>query len=238
MIYMRGQAADYDGWRARPGGLGLGGRAAVLQRHEDHHAGADALHGAGGEWRVERQRVSWPILDAVREAAAEIGIPKIDDFNRGDNEGAAYFEVNQRRGRRWSAASAFSNRSVAAEPRSGDRRPCRAAGLRGRRAVACARRRGVGVEARARGEIVLAAGAIGSPHLLELSGIGRPEVAGRPQPRYRPCVARGRREPAGSPAAAHSVPHLGRAHAQPRHPARRWASSPWRSNMRSRDAGR
>ena len=65
------------------------------------------LHGSGGEWRVERPRVSWPILDAVREAGAEIGIPKIADFNQGDNEGSGYFEVNQRRGRRWSAATAF-----------------------------------------------------------------------------------------------------------------------------------
>ena len=65
------------------------------------------MHGAGGEWRVERPRVAWPILDAVREAAAEIGIPKVADFNRGDNEGSDYFEVNQKRGRRWSAARGF-----------------------------------------------------------------------------------------------------------------------------------
>ena len=108
MIYMRGQAADYDGWRQ----LGLAGWGwddvlPYFLRQEDHHGGASVLHGVGGEWRVERPRVSWPILDAVREAGVEIGIPKIDDFNRGDNEGSAYFEVNQRRGRRWSAATAF-----------------------------------------------------------------------------------------------------------------------------------
>ena len=108
MIYMRGQAADYDGWRQ----LGLAGWGwddvlPYFIRQEDHHGGLSALHGAGGEWRVERPRVSWPILDAVREAGVEIGIPKIDDFNRGDNEGSAYFEVNQRRGRRWSAARGF-----------------------------------------------------------------------------------------------------------------------------------
>ena len=108
MIYMRGQAADYDGWRQ----LGLAGWGwddvlPYFLRQEDHHGGGGALHGTGGEWRVERPRVSWPILDAVREAGVEIGIPKIGDFNRGDNEGSAYFEVNQRRGRRWSAATAF-----------------------------------------------------------------------------------------------------------------------------------
>jgi choline dehydrogenase-like flavoprotein len=108
MIYMRGQAADYDGWRQ----LGLTGWGwddvlPYFMRQEDHHGGTSALHGAGGEWRVERPRVSWPILDAVREAGVEIGIPKIDDFNRGDNEGSAYFEVNQRRGRRWSAATGW-----------------------------------------------------------------------------------------------------------------------------------
>ena len=108
MIYMRGQAADYDGWRQ----LGLEGWGwndvlPYFLRHEDHHAGKRELHGAGGEWRVERPRISWEILDAVRDAAAEVGIPKIDDFNRGDNEGSDYFEVNQRRGLRVSAAKAF-----------------------------------------------------------------------------------------------------------------------------------
>jgi choline dehydrogenase-like flavoprotein len=108
MIYMRGQAADYDGWRQ----LGLEGWGwddvlPFFKRHEDYYGGADALHGAGGEWRIERPRNSWPILDAVRDAAAEVGVPKVDDFNRGDNEGAAYFDVNQRRGRRWSAARGF-----------------------------------------------------------------------------------------------------------------------------------
>ena len=108
MIYMRGQAADYDGWRQ----LGLAGWGwddvlPYFKRHEDHYGGANEMHGAGGEWRVERPRLSWPILDAVREAAAEIGVPKIGDFNRGDNEGSDYFEVNQKRGRRWSAARGF-----------------------------------------------------------------------------------------------------------------------------------
>ena len=108
MIYMRGQARDYDGWRQ----LGLDGWGwddvlPFFLRHEDHRAGRRALHGAGGEWRVERPRIAWEILDAVRDAAEEVGIPKISDFNRGDNEGCDYFEVNQRRGLRVSAAKAF-----------------------------------------------------------------------------------------------------------------------------------
>src|SRR5208282_2832779 len=108
MIYMRGQAADYDGWcQLGLEGWGWDDVLPVFKRHEDHHAGASASHGAGGEWRVERQRLSWPILEAARDAAAEIGIAKIDDFNRGDNEGSGYFEVNQRLGRRWSAARGF-----------------------------------------------------------------------------------------------------------------------------------
>src|SRR5438552_5948364 len=101
MIYMRGQAADYDGWRQ----LGLPGWGwedvlPAFKRQEDHFAGASAFHGVGGAWRVEEPRIHWPILDAVRDAAADIGIPKTEDFNTGDNEGAAYFHVNQKRGRR------------------------------------------------------------------------------------------------------------------------------------------
>ncbi len=108
MIYMRGQAQDYDSWRqiGLPG-WGFEDVLPLFKRQEDHYGGASAAHGVGGPWRVEAPRVQWPILDAVREAAAEIGIPKTADFNRGDNEGAAYFDVNQKRGRRWSAARGF-----------------------------------------------------------------------------------------------------------------------------------
>ena len=179
MIYMRGQAADYDGWRQL--GLAGWGRDDVLPyflRHEDHHGGGRDLHGAGGEWRVERPRISWPILDAVRDAGAEIGIPKVDDFNRGDNEGSDYFEVNQRRGRRWSAAAGFL-KPVLSRPnlRVVDRAHAARILFDGRRAVGLRYSRGgVSQEARARGEVLLAAGAIGSPQLMELSGVGRPDV--------------------------------------------------------------
>ena len=108
MIYMRGQRSDYDHWAS----LGNRGWAwddvlPVFKRSEDYKHGADEFHGVGGEMRVEEKRVSWEILDAWREAAEECGIPKIDEFNRGDNFGNAYFQMNQRDGRRWSGTKAY-----------------------------------------------------------------------------------------------------------------------------------
>jgi choline dehydrogenase len=178
MIYMRGQGADYDGWRQL--GLAGWGWEDVLPyfiRQEDHHGGASALHGTGGEWRVERPRVSWAILDAAREAGVEIGIPKIDDFNQGDNEGSAYFEVNQRRGRRWSAATAFL-KPILKRPNLDLKTGAHVERIlfEGRRAIGLRYvHDGESREARARGEVILAAGAIGSPQLLELSGVGAPD---------------------------------------------------------------
>ena len=175
MIYMRGQAADYDHWRQ----LGLAGWGwddvlPFFKRHEDFHAGADEMHGAGGEWRIEEPRISWEILDAFRDAAEEAGIPKISDFNRGDNHGSAYFHVNQRRGVRWTAAKAFL-RPARGRPnlRVVTGATARRVLLEGGRATGLSLWVG-GEEARAgaRREVVLCAGAIGSPHLLMLSGIG------------------------------------------------------------------
>src|SRR5687768_18049833 len=108
MIYMRGQQSDYDEWAAQ----GLRGWSwddvlPVFKRSEDYVHGADEFHGAGGELRVEERRVSWEILDAWRDAAEECGMPKIAEFNRGDNFGNAYFQVTQRRGVRWSATKGF-----------------------------------------------------------------------------------------------------------------------------------
>ncbi|MEQ9248822.1 MAG: GMC family oxidoreductase, partial [Nitratireductor sp.] len=108
MIYMRGQARDYDRWRQ----MGCTGWAwddvlPFFKKPEDYYRGADDMHGAGGEWRVEEARVRWDILDAFQDAAESLGIPKVDDFNRGDNEGSSYFRVNQRSGIRWNASKAF-----------------------------------------------------------------------------------------------------------------------------------
>ncbi len=179
MIYMRGQARDYDHWRQ----LGNAGWAwddvlPYFKKMEDFGPGADDLHGSGGEWRVENQRLSWEILDAFREAAAQTGIPKTDDFNRGNNEGCGYFQVNQRRGVRWNASRAFL-RPIA------DRRnlvvltgaQTERVRLAGKRAVGVEFRQNGGLKfAEAAGEVVLAAGAIGSPHILQLSGIGPGDV--------------------------------------------------------------
>jgi choline dehydrogenase len=175
MIYMRGQAADYDHWRQ----LGLAGWGwddvlPFFKRHEDFYGGADELHGAGGEWRIEQPRIAWKILDSFREAAAELGIPKVEDFNRGDNHGCGYFHVNQRRGIRWTAAKAFLRPVKGrANLRLVTGAQARHIVLEGRRATGVALwRDGVEAQATARREVILAAGAIGSPHLLQLSGIG------------------------------------------------------------------
>ena len=175
MIYMRGQAADYDQWR-QLGCEGWGWEDVLphFMAHEDHYAGADGLHGAGGELRVERQRLHWPILDAFRAAAAEAGVPKIEDFNRGDNEGSSYFQVTQRGGFRLNAAQAFI-KPVRSRPNLRVETDAQVEKLLfdERRATGVdLRLRGAQARARVRGELVLAAGAIGSPQLLLLSGIG------------------------------------------------------------------
>jgi choline dehydrogenase len=178
MICMRGQAADYDEWRS----LGLPGWGwsdvlPLFKRLEDHFLGESEHHGIDGGWRVEAPRVSWRVLDAVRDAAVQLGVPAIDDFNCGDNEGVSYFHVNQKRGRRWSAARGFLKPALSRSNLRVDTRVVverviieggRACGVR-------FRRDGTSFEARTSGEVILSAGAIGSPHLLSLSGIGRHE---------------------------------------------------------------
>ena len=180
MIYMRGQRSDYDHWAALGNrGWGWDDVLPVFKRSEDYQHGADEFHGAGGELRVEERRVSWEILDAWRDAAAECGIPKIPEFNRGDNLGNAYFQMNQRRGVRWSATKAFLRpirhrrnltimtasqvRRVLIESRDGR---LRTTGVELRQADQHGRK------IAARREVVLAAGAIGSPQILQLSGVG------------------------------------------------------------------
>ncbi|WNJ89727.1 GMC family oxidoreductase [Bosea sp. 685] len=177
MIYMRGQAADYDGWRQR--GLSGWGWDDVLPyflRHEDHVApGTGEHHKSGGEWRVENPRVRWDILDAVRDAAEAAGIAKIADFNTGDNEGSAYFQVNQRRGRRWSAFTAFLKPvlDIRDNLRMETRVLVERIVIEDGRASAIEFTHGEEkLRVEVRGEVVLSAGAFGSPALLERSGIG------------------------------------------------------------------
>ena len=177
MIYMRGQKSDYDRWAS------LGNRGwswddvlPVFKRSEDYQHGADDFHGVGGEIRVEEKRVSWEILDAWRDAAEECGIPKIDEFNRGDNFGNAYFQMNQRGGRRWSGTKAFL-RPIVDRPNLDIRVGAQVEKL----AISCTdgikRATGVVLVAngeliQARREVLLSAGSIGSPQILQLSGVG------------------------------------------------------------------
>ncbi len=175
MIYMRGQAADYDMWRQ----MGNAGWAwddvlPFFKRSQDQVRGNDDFHAAGGEWRVEEMRLTWEILDAFQAAAAEAGIPSVNDFNRGDNAGCGYFQVNQRNGIRWTSAKAFlrpvmDRQNLMVLTHSQAERVL----LEGGRATGVAfRQKGRPVKARARGAVVLASGAVGSPQLLQLSGIG------------------------------------------------------------------
>ncbi|CAB3778841.1 Alcohol dehydrogenase [acceptor] [Pararobbsia alpina] len=238
MIYMRGQREDYDAWARLTGDAAWSWDAVlpVFKRSEDHHGGANAWHGLGGEWAVRKQRLRWKILDAFSSAAAQAGIPAIDDFNRGDNFGVSYFDVNQKGGLRWSAAKGFlrpaskrpnltiitgahatrlmlapaevdecdehgagggikgstaggSSASSGAATAGGAPRTKAGTGHAARTAKpGSAPTRCCGVEflgggelrfARARREVLMAAGAINSPQLLEVSGIGDADRLGR-----------------------------------------------------------
>jgi choline dehydrogenase len=175
MIYMRGQAADYDHWRQ----LGLTGWGwddvlPYFKRHEDHFLAPSASHASGGELRVEEQRLSWDLLETFRAAAAQAGVKPVADFNTGDNEGSCYFHVTQKRGRRWSAARGFLKPALRASNNLRLETGCQAEHINfdGRRAVGVTWRQH-GALRHARGHnVILAAGSIGSPHLLLLSGVG------------------------------------------------------------------
>ncbi|QPF76306.1 choline dehydrogenase [Roseateles sp. DAIF2] len=191
MIYMRGQARDYEGWAEASGeeSWRWGQVLPFFKKHENHWrlddgAGSDefkALHGHGGEWRVEKQRLSWDILDAFSRAAQQAGIPASEDFNGGNNEGVGYFEVNQRAGLRWNTAKAFLRPTCLGRPnfelwtgvqvqrllleRSDGALRCQGAEVRTPQGLET-------VSLSPGGELLLAAGAIGSPQILQLSGLG------------------------------------------------------------------
>jgi choline dehydrogenase len=182
MIYMRGQKRDYDGWAQLTGDANWTWDNVLPQfkQHEDFYKGADAAHGAGGEWRVERQRLRWDILDAFAQAAQQAGIPHSEDFNRGDNEGVGYFQVNQKNGWRWNTAKAFLRPTCYGRPNFEmwtaaqvarlvvDRQPDGTLRCTGAQVWTGDEM----VTARAAREVLLCAGSIGSPQLLQLSGIG------------------------------------------------------------------
>jgi choline dehydrogenase len=183
MIYMRGQRSDYNHW-AQLGNVGWSWNDVlpVFKQSEDYQHGADEFHGAGGELRVEERRVNWEILDAWRDAAADTGIPKIAEFNRGDNSGNAYFQMNQRRGSRWSATKAFLDPAKARhnltiltechvqklilDNTSGEKR-CTGIEVRTKKSIETFT---------ATREVLLSAGSIGSPQILQLSGVGNGEM--------------------------------------------------------------
>ena len=216
MIYMRGQARDYDQWAQLTGDDAWRWDNALphFMLHEDHYKGANALHGArgtapalmqdqgtpyqetlrhrnsGGEWRVDKQRLRWDILDAFSEAAQQAGIPATDDFNRGDNEGVGYFEVNQKNGWRWNTAKAFLRPACYARPNfemwtsaqvskliierqeDGSQRCTGVEVWTGQESVPAFATRDSGRAQGKLGEVILSAGSIGSPQILQLSGIG------------------------------------------------------------------
>ena len=180
MIYMRGQSYDYDQWAEMTGDPGWRWDAVLplFKKTEDFYNGADEFHGSGGEWRVEKQRLKWDILEAFRDGAEQVGIPKTGDFNRGDNNGCGYFDVNQRRGIRWNTSKAFLR------PASKRSNLTIMTGCHVQRLKIETTERGkvcTGVEFTGGGraftaastrETLLCAGAIGSPQILQLSGIG------------------------------------------------------------------
>ncbi len=194
MIYMRGQRRDYDGWASSTGDDAWRWDNCLpdFKRHESHYkldhddashsnkADFASLHGSKGEWRVEKQRLNWEILDAFAQAAQQAGIPATDDFNRGDNEGVAYFEVNQKSGWRWNTAKAFLRPLCDARPNFSCWVKSQVSTLKFERAPdgqllcrgATVDRDGVKVDALASCEVILCAGSIGSPQILQLSGIG------------------------------------------------------------------
>ncbi len=190
MIYMRGQARDYDQWATLTGDPRWGWHESLpfFRQHEDHYKGSTgdadpefaAFHGVGGEWRIERQRLRWDVLDAFALAAQQAGIPATHDFNRGDNEGVGYFEVNQKSGWRWNTAKAFLRPACDARPNFTLWTHSQVARLVVE-AQADGSLRCTGAEvqtasgrvtAKAAGEVLLCAGSIGSPQILQLSGLG------------------------------------------------------------------
>jgi choline dehydrogenase len=206
MIYMRGQARDYDQWAERTADLSWSWQQALpyFMLHEHHHLGANAWHGArgvapelmrddstpyrkglrhhnaGGEWRVDKQRLRWDVLDAFAQAAQQAGIPASADFNRGDNEGVGYFEVNQKDGWRWNTAKAFLRPICYGRPNFEMWTSAQVARLVIERQddgqLRCTGAQVWAgdemVTADASSEVILCAGSIGSPQILQLSGIG------------------------------------------------------------------
>jgi len=195
MIYMRGQQRDYDGWAAAGNpGWSWDDVLPLFKKSENHWSLDNAygasereaaerarFHGHGGEWRVEKQRLHWELLDTFRDAAVACGIPRVDDFNRGENFGCGYFEVNQKRGVRWNASKAFlhpiikgrhERRNLVLVTEANEVKLT----FDGRRCSGVSFvQRGVAHQVTARADTILCAGSVGSPAILQRAGIGAPE---------------------------------------------------------------
>lgn len=180
MIYMRGQSQDYDGWAKQVNDPSWSWEKVLplFKKMENHHSGANEFHGASGEWRVEKQRLQWKILETVKQAATEVGVPAVEDFNRGNNHGVSYFDVNQKKGWRLNAARAFirpaarrANLTIitgaTVERLVFDGHQCKGVLFHGGGKVH---------EASARSEVLLSSGSIGSVLILERSGIGQKDL--------------------------------------------------------------
>ncbi|MFQ3355796.1 MAG: choline dehydrogenase [Paracoccaceae bacterium] len=175
MLYIRGQAADYDLWRQK-GNVGWGWDDVLpyFKKSENYVDGDSEFHSTGGEWEVNNQRLNWQILEKFKSACKEYGIPETDDFNTGNNEGVGYFKVNQKNGFRWNTVKAFirphkNNKNLKVITQANVEK------------ILISEKRAVGVQYRKNGivhkvnanrEVLLCAGAIGSPQILQLSGVG------------------------------------------------------------------
>lgn len=178
MLYLRGQAADYDGWRQRGlTGWGWDDVLPYFKRSEDYVDGPSEHHATGGPWRVDNQRLHWEVLDDWMAAAEAAGLPRVDDFNTGDNEGVGYFRVNQRSGWRLTTAKAFLRGADRSRLKVVTEAQVLGLAFDGGRVSGVRYRHGGREElAQCAGDLVLSAGAIGSPHILQLSGVGPAEV--------------------------------------------------------------
>jgi choline dehydrogenase len=173
MLYLRGQSADYDGWRqAGLEGWGWDDVLPFFLRSEDNADGASDLHATGGEWRVDHQRLHWDVLDAWRDAAVAAGLPLVDDFNTGDNEGVGYFRVNQRNGWRLNTAKAFLRSANAPDLQVQTKAQAKRLTFEGRKCTGVIYEQGGKEHHVSAKEVILSAGAVNSPHILHLSGIG------------------------------------------------------------------
>ena len=172
MIYMRGQAADYDNWNLP----GWHWRDVLprFKRSENYYAGESAFHGASGELRVEQQRLRWPVLEAWQQACEEYGIPASNDFNTGDNEGVGRFHVNQIKGVRCSAKRAFINpvrkrkNLTIVTSALVDKLTWEGGRVSGIDAIIAGKSRHIATT----GRVILSAGAIATPCILQRSGVG------------------------------------------------------------------